>query len=109
MKNNSTIIALGIIFIFLLPTPMGRFFIDMAGGLVILILLLTLVFSGLIWVSWRNIKSNLKTCNSCGSAYVSQLSQCPICGSDEQVIDSLKYNNIPASSVTIDVEAEQTD
>ncbi len=109
MKSNSTIITLGIIFIFLLPTPMGRFFIDMAGGIMIFIFLLMLIFSGLIWMSWRNIKSNLKSCMNCGTSYFSELYQCPICGSKEQISDSLSDINIPASSATIDVNAENAD
>ena len=107
MNNNSTLIWLSIIFIFLIPTPMGRFFIDMAGGIIIFILLMILVFSGLFWLSWRNIKSKLKNCNSCGASYFSELNQCPICGSTEILNSKETENNTPASAATIDIIAEK--
>ena len=109
MKSNSTLIWLSIIFIFLLPTPMGRFFIDLAGGLIIFIFLIILLFSGLFWISWRNIKSKLKNCKSCGTAYFSELNECPICGSTETLINQEVDNNIPASSATIDISAEKSE
>ena len=108
MNNNSKIIWLGIIFICLLPTPMGKIFIDMAGGLMIFISLITIIFSGLIWLSWRNIKSKIKSCNSCGSSYFSALDHCPVCGSNENLSNQIS-TNIPASSATIDINAENAE
>ena len=109
MKSNSQLLWLSIIFIFLLPTPMGRFFMDMTGGILIFILLIFLLFSGLFFISWRNIKSKFKNCKSCGSAYFSELNQCPICGSNEILISKETDNNIPASSATIDISAEKSE
>ncbi len=108
MNNNSKIIWLSLIFIFLLPTPMGRFFIDLAGGLMIFILLIMILFGGLTWLSWKNVKSKIKNCNSCGSSYFSELEQCPICGSTD-IVNNEVSKNIPASSATIDISAEKAD
>ncbi len=108
MKSNSTIIWLSIILLFLLPTPMGRFFIDMAGGLILLILIITLAFGGFMWINFRNIKSKIKTCSNCGTSYFSDLNQCPVCGSSDTLTNEAS-NNIPASSVTIDINAEKAE
>ncbi len=108
-NNNSNIIWLGLILLFLLPTPFGRVLIDMVGGLMIFIFLITIIFSGVIWLSWRNIKSKLKTCEGCGASYFSDLSQCPVCGSQEKLSSDTFDNNVPASSATIDISAETTE
>ena len=97
MKNNSTLLLISLLFIFLLPTPMGRIFIDMAGGIMILFLVIALIFGGVFWLSLRDIKSKLKNCNQCGSTYFSNLSQCPICGSSETIETKTFDSNMPAS------------
>ncbi len=109
MSNNSSIIWLSLILIFILPTPMGRFFIDMAGGIMIMLFIITLIITGVGWLSWRNLKAKIKTCGNCGSSYFSDLSQCPICGSVEQLEKEKFDNNVPASSATIDINAESTE
>ena len=109
MNKNSAFIWLSIIFIFLLPTSAGRLLIDMAGGIMILILLATILISGIGWLSWRKIKENIKSCENCGAKFFAGSELCPICGS-KQTLD--KYDskvNIPASSATIDINAEETD
>ena len=109
MKKPSTFIWLSIIFIFLLPTSAGRFFIDMAGGIMIIIFLTTILISGIGWLSWRQIKRNIKTCGNCGANYFSESTLCPICGSNQQLDRDGSALNIPASSATIDISAEETD
>ncbi len=103
--KNSTIIWLFIIIFLVLPSSLGRFFLDIAGGVIIFIFLISLLITGIGWISWKKLKSNLITCSNCGSNYLNNSSQCPICGtSNEKNID-----NIPASSATIDITVEQED
>ena len=65
MNKASTFIWLSIIFIFLLPTSAGRFFIDIAGGIMVIIFLSAILISGAAWLSWRKIKANIKSCGNC--------------------------------------------
>ena len=109
MNKSSTFIWLCIIFIFLLPTSAGRFFIDMAGGIMVIIFLATLLISGVAWLSLRKIKANLKSCGNCGANYFSESTLCPICGSNQKLDQDSSEFNIPASSATIDISAEETD
>ena len=81
----------------------------MAGGIMIFFFIIALIFSGLIWFSLRNIRSNLKNCNKCGSTYLSNLPQCPICGSSEILENKSFESNMPASDVTIDIQAEKSE
>ncbi len=109
MSKTSTFIWLSIIFIFLLPTSAGRFFIDMASGIVVIIFLATILISGVIWLSWKKIKANIQSCGNCGANYFSESTVCPICGSIQKSDEDNSEFNIPASSATIDISAEETD
>ncbi len=108
MNKSSSIIWLSIILIFLLPTSLGRLFINMAGGFVFIILIFSLFIAGLGWLSWRSLKSNLKTCTNCGSQYFSNLEICPACGTMQKTNLEDSINNIPASAATIDIDAEES-
>ena len=109
MNKTSIFIWLSIIFIFLLPASAGRFFIDIAGGIMIIIFLATALISGIGWLSWRKIKANIKSCGNCGANYYSESTLCPICGSNQNLNKHSSEVNIPASSATIDISAEETD
>ncbi len=107
MNKTSTFIWLSIILIFLLPSTAGRFFLDMAGGIILIIFFGTLLISGIGWLSWRQLKANIKNCDNCGANYFSESELCPVCGSHQNLNNS--EVNIPASSATIDISAEETD
>ena len=109
MNKASTFIWLSIIFIFLLPTSAGRFFIDMAGGIMVIIFLAAILISGVGWLSWRKLKANIKSCGNCGANYFSESTLCPMCGSNQNLGKDSSEFNIPASSATIDISAEETD
>ncbi|KGG16844.1 hypothetical protein EV06_0688 [Prochlorococcus sp. MIT 0602] len=52
----------------------------------------------------------MRNCKNCGSTYFSNSESCPICGSKETVNgDQYSKANIPASSATIDISAEETE
>ncbi|KGG11571.1 hypothetical protein EV11_1377 [Prochlorococcus sp. SS52] len=92
-----------------MPTSAGRFFVDIAGGLLFLIFFIIFLISGVAWLSWRSLKSNIKTCTNCGSSYITDSILCPICGSNNNIVPEEINNNIPASSATIDIKAEETE
>ena len=109
MNKTSTFIWLSIILIFLLPASAGRLILDLTSGIIFLLLFTTLLISGIGWLSWKKIKSNIKTCDSCGANYFSDSLTCPICGSNGQLKKTNSEINIPASSATIDITAEETE
>ena len=108
MSKPSPFLWLAILLILLLPSTAGKFFLDVAGGLMILIFLLPILLTGAGWIGWKLLQSKLTSCTSCGTSFFNTLEACPICGqqysSDKK--NSTK-NSIPASSVTIDVTPEK--
>tara|TARA_B100000700_G_scaffold28790_1_gene27672 strand:+ start:950 stop:1276 length:327 start_codon:yes stop_codon:yes gene_type:complete len=108
MNKPSSLIWMVIILFLILPTPAGRFFIDLAGGIFIFITLIPLILGGLGWLAWRNIQSKVQTCENCGSSFLNNQINCPICG---QGVKNIKENfeNIPASAATIDIKTTEID
>ena len=113
MNKPSPVIWLAIVLFLLLPSAAGKFFLNFAGGLIILFLLIPVLLTSIGWVGWRIIKSKFITCSSCGASFFNESSQCPICGSSVNNIKSESKNNYykeeskPASSVTIDITPEK--
>ncbi|WP_269622175.1 hypothetical protein [Prochlorococcus marinus] len=108
MNRGYSFIIFSILLLFLLPTPLGRLFIDMAGGIMILLVIIIFTITGASWLAIRNFKSNLKTCSNCGASYFSQQEICPLCNTNQSNNNTSYEGNLPASSATIDIKAEET-
>ena len=108
MNKPSSLIWMVFILLLILPTPAGKFIIDLAGGIFIIITIIPLMLGGIGWLAWRRIQSKLQTCESCGSSFINSQIACPICGAN---ISDQKDNfeNIPASAATIDIKSENID
>ena len=92
-----------------LPGPAGRFLLDIAGGVALLLLLLPLIGAGVGVLAWQWIRRRLHTCQTCGTiSFDTQV--CPACGSwfeeqSTQAEDKRDARALDASQVTINVEA----
>ena len=100
----------------LLPTPVGRALIDVIGGVALVLLALPLILGGLGWIGWKVLQSRMQVCPNCGSASLQATPVCAVCGSAVSNADSsqaaspqVEVDSTPASSVTIDVTAEDVD
>lgn len=51
----------------LLPTAAGRVLLDVAGGLVLVLLALPLILGGVGWLGWKVLQSRMTTCGVCGT------------------------------------------
>tara|TARA_B100000214_G_C23945944_1_gene618003 strand:+ start:475 stop:804 length:330 start_codon:yes stop_codon:yes gene_type:complete len=108
MNKPSSLVWMVFIFLVILPTPAGKLIIDLAGGFFLLISTIPLVLGGVAWITWKRIKSKVKTCKGCGASFINNEISCPICGTDlSNSKDS--YENIPASAATIDIKSENID
>ena len=106
MNKPSSLIWMALLFIIILPTPAGKFIFDLAGGIFLFLALLPIILGGVGWLTWKIIKSKVKTCSGCGSSFFNNLDICPICG--ENIGSTAKsFENIPASSATIDIQPEE--
>ena len=112
MNRSTGIISIAIILLFLLPRPAGKFLVNLTGGLILAILFIPVILTIIGWLGWKLIQSRMNTCEVCGAKYSLQFTHCPICGSGRNIaesVDNIKQRNIPASSATIDVSAEEAD
>tara|TARA_B100000579_G_scaffold349952_1_gene303626 strand:+ start:197 stop:526 length:330 start_codon:yes stop_codon:yes gene_type:complete len=108
MNKPSSLIWMVFILLLILPTPAGKFFIDLAGGIFLLITIIPLILGGVGWFAWKSIQSKVQTCEACGSSFLNSQILCPICGTKiKDLQDNLE--NIPASAATIDIKSENID
>ncbi len=111
MKKSSIFLSFSLILILLLPTAAGRIFLDVAGGLILVLLALPLLLTGIGWLGWRFLQSRMRQCEVCGANIINNSIQCPICGSiisnnETNQGTSTIQNSIPASTATIDIVAK---
>ena len=108
MNKTSTLIWMVFILLIILPTPAGKFFIDLAGGIFIIITIIPLILGGIGWFTWTRIQSKVQTCEACGSTFLNSQMICPICGTT-MIKNANTLENIPASAATIDIKSEDID
>ena len=105
MNKPSSLIWMAFILLIILPTPAGKFIIDLVGGIFLIITLIPVIIGGIGWFTWKRIQSKMQTCEACGSTFFNSQLSCPICGTTiKKEQDSLE--NIPASAATIDIKSE---
>ena len=80
MNKPSSLIWMVFILLLIFPTSAGKFIIDFAGGLILIIAIIPLIIGSLGWLAWKRFQSNLQTCEACGSSFLSSQTICPICG-----------------------------
>tara|TARA_Y100001968_G_scaffold266413_1_gene255925 strand:+ start:25980 stop:26330 length:351 start_codon:yes stop_codon:yes gene_type:complete len=108
MNKISPVIWFFIFLIILLPSAVGRFLLDVAGSLLFLFLLLPIFITGAGWIGWKILQSKMQSCDICGTSFLKDNPQCPVCGAisiqeKNTNSSSRKEDSIPASSVTIDI------
>tara|TARA_Y100001968_G_scaffold184998_1_gene169444 strand:+ start:516 stop:851 length:336 start_codon:yes stop_codon:yes gene_type:complete len=108
MNKPSSLIWMVFILLLILPTPAGKFIIDLAGGLFLIITLTPLILGGVGWIAWKRIQSKMQTCDACGSSFLNSEIICPVCGSNLRTSND-NLENIPASAATIDIKSENID
>ena len=105
MNKPSSLIWMVFILLLLVPTPAGKFIIDLAGGIFLILTIIPLILGGVGWLAWKRIQSKVQTCEACGSSFLNSQINCPICGANIRDIKD-KLENIPASAATIDIKSE---
>ena len=53
MNKPSSLIWMVFILLIILPTPAGKFIIDLAGGIFLIITIIPLVLGGVGWFTWK--------------------------------------------------------
>ena len=81
----------------------------MTGGIILLFFIIIFGITGASWLAIRNFKANLNTCSNCGASYLSTQKICPLCNTNGYDNSTSFETNLPASSATIDIKAEDTE
>ncbi len=115
MSRPFLLVWLIVILALLVPSAASRFLIDLAGGLMLILLGLPILLAGAGWIGWRFLKSKMVTCELCGTIVLNNSMNCPACGSNL----SSKENNLvkeninstieDARNATIDINAKDVD
>jgi len=106
MQSSRTWIWLLLVSLLLLaPGPVGRFVLDLLGGITLLLVLLPLFLGAAGFVAWQVIQRRLRTCESCGFTSMQQ-EYCPACGIPFAATakGTESGEQFDASTVTIDVQ-----
>ena len=96
----------------LLPAGAGRVLLDLAGGLLVVLLVLPVLLGGLGWVGWKVLQSRMQSCSACGAVGLGSNLQCSVCGtpySSQPGAEAPPGVSIPASDLTIDITAQDVD
>ena len=105
MNKPSSLIWMVFILLIIVPTPAGKFIIDLASGIFLFITLIPVIIGGIGWFTWKRIQSKMQTCGACGSTFFNSQLTCPICGTTMKKSSDI-LENIPASAATIDIKSE---
>ena len=104
------LIAIGLLL--LLPSGAGRVLLDLAGGVLVVLLLLPVLLGGLGWVGWKVLQSRMQPCSTCGAVGLGSNVQCSVCGTPYSTqADGQESQGvaIPACDLTIDITAQDVD
>ena len=104
------LIAIGLLL--LLPAGAGRVLLDLAGGLLVVLLVLPVLLGGLGLVGWKVLQSRMQSCSACGAVGLGSNLQCSVCGapySSQPGAEMPTGVSIPASDLTIDITAQDVD
>ena len=108
--NRSTFLLWSSLLLLLLlrPTAAGRVLLDLAGGLVVVLLALPLLLTGLGWIGWKVLQTRMIPCPACGAVSFSRQDRCGVCGAQlrDHSSNASADSMTPASEVTIDVSAQ---
>ena len=113
MNRPLAVLWIGVGLLLLLPTAAGRFLLDLAGGVLLALLALPLIFSGLGWIGWKLLQSRMISCTACGATGLKGTAVCAVCGTPYADAADSPANaaapSVPASDLTIDVVAQDVD
>ena len=104
-RSNTWIWLLLVALLLLAPGPLGRFLLDLVGGITLAVLLLPLLLGAAGFVAWQVIQRRLRTCSTCGFTSMAN-DICPACGTQfgDGTDATSPVDQLDASNITIDVE-----
>ena len=113
MNRPTAVLWIGVVLLLLLPTAAGRLLLDLAGGVLLALLVLPLILSGLGWIGWKLLQSRMISCTACGATGLKWAAVCAVCGTPYASAGGSSASaaavSPPACDLTIDVVAQDVD
>ena len=113
MRSQIPWVWIGVLALLLLPTSAGRALLDLAGGLILVVLALPVILGGVGWIGWKMLQSRMRVCPACGTVVLGTSGQCQMCGADLSAAAKTQNSGsnkdeptVPASEGTVDINAE---
>ena len=110
---SNRLVWVALVIIILLPTPAGKFLLEVTSGVMATLLLIPILLGGVGWITWILIKPKMTKCDNCGTSFFSNSINCPLCGANTVQLGELKNksndSSESASSATVDITAKDVD
>jgi len=84
-----------------------NFLISLLGNILIILFLTPVLLVGLAFLGINFFKSKINFCDNCGSAILSDSSNCLYCGVNLNKYDNKKNLSNEASQETVEIDAEE--
>ena len=94
-----------IFFLIVIPLFGFKFLISFLGNILLILILIPILIVLVTFIGFNSFKSNLNTCESCGTISLSLNNKCVNCGAD--LAKNFPDNVDKASESTIEVKAEE--
>ena len=105
LKVNKNILTYSLILLIVIPIFGFNFVMSFLGNILILLFLIPLLLLLIVFIGLNSYKSNINTCDQCGSISLGLNETCMNCGADLKNISQENLNN--PSECTIEVKAEE--
>ena len=107
LKVNKSLFTYSLIILILIPIFGINFFLSFLGNILLLLFLIPLLLLLLVFIVFNSYKSNIYTCNSCGSISLGLNDKCMNCGEEIKNISRKNQLYKKPSESTIEVQAEE--
>ena len=107
LKGNKTLLTYNLITFVIISIFGINFFISFLGNILLLLFLIPLLLLLLVYIGFNSYKSNIYTCNSCGSISLGLNDTCMNCGEEIKNISRKNQLYKKPSESTIEVQAEE--
>ena len=84
-----------------------NFLLSFVGNIILLLFLIPVLLLLLVFIGFNSYKSQINTCNNCGTVTLGFGDTCMNCGADLKNMNNENQKDINPSESTIEVQAEE--
>ena len=107
LKANKNLLTCSLIMLIIIPIFGINFLLSFLGNIILLLFLIPVLLFLLIFLGFNSYKSQIITCNNCGTVTLVSSETCMNCGANlENMINANQKDKKPSES-TIEVQAEE--